>query len=87
MGRQDHVHRDGGIGQIWAEQKGAGEGLKYKVYLEGEEECANQQKVPDNQARTFEQLTANDIVYVVVSNVQYQPNAFFEYVVRVEPGG
>jgi len=58
-------------------------GLAYKVYRDGEENCAD---IHDNE-RTFEdgELTVADIVYVVLANTQHDPGSRIEYTLEIKP--
>jgi FG-GAP repeat len=56
------------FGTILAEKGGNGEGLKYKVYVEGEEQCRD---MADGEL-TVRNLPKGSIVYVVLSNIEYR---------------
>ena len=58
---------------------GAANGLAYKVYKQGETDFA----VQENEPRTFVQEPLPFVVYVILSNVQYQPENSLSYRVSV----
>jgi hypothetical protein len=51
---------------------GGPDGPAYKVYLVGEAGCEVPGAVPDSSPRTFEELPAGSVVYVVLASVQHQ---------------
>jgi hypothetical protein len=66
-----------------AEATGAGAGLKYKAYREGEDDCADPGKAPDGP-RSFQGLTADDVIWVLVADTQHVYGQSFDYLVRVQ---
>jgi len=71
---------------ITAEGGGGESVLAYKVYLDGETDCADPTKHPDGK-RTFASLPQGSIVYVVLANMQYDDEVAAPlFVVRVLGG-
>jgi hypothetical protein len=58
---------------------GSSDSLRYKVYREGALDCV---AVADGE-RTFEELPAAAIVYVIVSNLQYEAGRMLDYSVNI----
>jgi hypothetical protein len=64
---------------------GGPDGPAYKVYLVGEAGCEVPGAVPDSSPRTFEELPAGSVVYVVLASVQHQDGALpplYQVVIR-----
>ena len=59
---------------------GASDGLKYQIYKEGDTDFAN---LVDDVPRIFKQEATPFVVYVILSNVHYQPENSVKYVVAV----
>jgi FG-GAP repeat len=62
-----------------AAMAGAVEGLAYKVYIEGEQSCA---ALADGE-RLLENERLPLVVYVILSNTQYQPDSLITYRVSI----
>ena len=59
---------------ITAEGGGGENVLAYKVFRNGEPDCADPNKVPDGK-RQFESVAAGDLVYVLLADMQYDEKA------------
>jgi hypothetical protein len=83
-GREGHLPaRAPPVVTVSAEATGAGTGLKYKAYREGEDGCADPEKAPDGR-RNFQGLTASDVIWVLVADTQHVCGQSSDYLVRVQ---
>ena len=60
-------------------------GLAYKVYLDGDTDCAKINGDHPEQARTFTSLAAGSTVYVVLANIEHQRGSRIGYKLEVKP--
>jgi hypothetical protein len=65
--------------------KPEGLGFAYKVYLEGDTNCAEVDHHHPEQERPFNQLAAGSTIYVVVANTDHQPGSRIGYEIEVKP--
>ena len=56
--------------------------LKYKVYLNGENPCG--EEIAEG-ARTFQELSITDTLYVVLANTDHEPGSRIKYKLEVKP--
>jgi hypothetical protein len=60
-------------------------GLAYKVYLNGDADCAKVDPEHPEHERTFDSLAAGSTVYVVLANTRHDPGSRVPYTLEVKP--
>jgi hypothetical protein len=64
---------------------GQPEGLGYRVYVNGDAECAKVDDARPEYERTFPSLAAGSTLYVVLANTLHATGARVEYTLEVNP--
>ena len=64
---------------------GQPQGLAYKVYLNGDPDCAKLDGEHPENVRTFSSLAADSTVYVVLANIEHQRGSRIGYKLEVKP--